>query len=213
MRTMFLGSILDHELMHIPTEQGIFPQLKWLSEARLLQQEIQTLLCILILLVLAMAVCLVRRTDRLRQGLPDMFLHHVGRGSVELLAHGIEKCLEEEIKPPEDGVVALNLAVRAPLHPGVDGDGDDEAERRRVEGEDGRGAGNVVVGDELGDIVGYGDAHETDVVGFREEAEDVFGVEFAAVKRSGDVDAAFNLGSGQLIDREGQVGCNDLHLV
>lgn len=160
MRTMFRRSILNHVLMHLATEQGILPQLKWLPETHLMLQEIQTLLCAIVLLV---------------------------------LAHGAEEGFDEKVKPAEGGVVALDLAVRVPLHPGVDGDGDDDAEGRRVEGEDSRGGGDVVVGDELGDVVGNGDAHETDVVRLREEAEYVFGVEFAAVRCSGYVYTTFDL--------------------
>ena len=159
MRTMFRRSILNHVLMHLATEQGILPQLKRLPETRLMLQEIQTLLCAIVLLVLAQTVRIVRCAYRLRQDLCDMILHDIGRGRVELLAHGAEEGLNEEVKPAESSVVAFDLPVLVPLHPGVDGDGDDDAKGRCVEGEDGRGGGDVVVGDELGDVVGDGDAH------------------------------------------------------
>lgn len=54
MRIMFPGPLLDHEFMHLLTKQGILAQFKRLPEAGFVEQ-VQALLHIVILLVLAMA--------------------------------------------------------------------------------------------------------------------------------------------------------------
>lgn len=87
---MFPGPLLDHELMHLLTKQGILAQFNRLPEAGFVEQ-VQALLHIVILLVLAMAMLFVCLTDRLCQDLADV-IHNLSLGDrVELLGHGIQK--------------------------------------------------------------------------------------------------------------------------
>lgn len=193
MRTMFPRPILNHELMHLPTKQGILAQFKRMPEASFVEQEVQTLLHIVILLVLAVAILLMCLADCLRQDLADMIYNLSLGGRVEMLGHGTQQSFDQEVKPAEDRVIPLNLADIVPLNPRIDSHRDHQPEGRRVEGEDSRGRGDVVVGDELGDVVCNGDSHKTNMLWIREETEDVLPVQLAAVKGSGYVDATFDL--------------------
>lgn len=165
MRAMNLRSVLDHQLMHFTAKQRVATQLKRLSKARLVDQEVKALVHIVVLLILAVAVVLVCLTDCLRQDLADVICNLVLGCRIELIPHGSEEGFDEMVEPAEGSIVAHYLALVIPLNPCVDCDGDNQAESRRVEVEHRCGRGDVVVCEELRDVVFNRDPDETDMIG------------------------------------------------
>jgi len=113
---MHVWPILDHDFMHIATQQRIHAELERLSNSYLLGEEFVALIRARVLLVLAVAIGLVRLAHACRDVLYRYSLRLCRVGGVG----GRQKCFQQICKPPEGDVVLRDFAFRVPGQPGVD---------------------------------------------------------------------------------------------
>lgn len=132
-------------------------------------------------------------TDRLGQKVRHVG-HSLSRGSrVDLLANTIQDQIQQILEPSESRVILLNFPVLVECDPGIDRHGQENSKRRRIESNHRRGAGDVVVGSELGDAIVDGDSHKTDMIRVGKETENVFSVEFIAVECASNIYSTLHL--------------------